>query len=655
MSLEIEIIRRIEEARRQLDDLNAKESEAGTGGTTVASQAEVDAGTDNAKIVTPLTLVGASTVLHGDERINVGDGIEGGGTLSSNPTVSLDIDGLTAEASADNADTIAIYDNTASALHKQSRTNFLSGIGGWPFNNIKTVSAAAGATYASIVAAITGMTAGDIILVDAGTWTSSLTMSKAGAFIALNPEKTTITTGTTDDTIDVTADNVIIDGFTITNSKTGADRACITSGNDNLIVKNCLIAKTGAATNSYGIRNTGGANWKIEDVTVTVSGGTNNYAFKADTAASETAIGGGSYTGVEGHIYVGHTSADIVIQGEPLIGGIVASDVILTDNASGLTANFGDVGILDEAGDYDDTATEADNVAWCIALTDSIANAQILIKRRGNAIVNYTGSAPSAGEFLITSTTSGDAKLQATMHPAIFAVCTANGAGGQVAVQLLTGTVFVPKSSSIDICQVTASDSSDFIALIHNVPSAPSATIVYYDTISVGAENVIKPVSSSELAKLVLWNTTRGTSRLIESVDTGLNKITTVSSVDSWANNDSITSRSQTVITGAANEFVDLDFTQQSVIPLLARSVAIAALKSDSGATGQSIVLHSLVTFASSKQKTTQNWIIAAGTFHTSSRTVDLINQQCAIRYKASGAATQRFILRLDGYYLAVP
>lgn len=55
----------------------------------------------------------------------VGVAVSGGG-------VDLDINSLTAEATADDADTIAIYDNSATAVRKQTRANFLAGVSGIP-------------------------------------------------------------------------------------------------------------------------------------------------------------------------------------------------------------------------------------------------------------------------------------------------------------------------------------------------------------------------------------------------------------------------------------------------------------------------------------------------------------------------------------------
>ena len=53
-----------------------------------------------------------------------GAGISGGGGTA----LALDINELTSEAAADDADTIAIYDSTATAVRKQTRANFLSGV-----------------------------------------------------------------------------------------------------------------------------------------------------------------------------------------------------------------------------------------------------------------------------------------------------------------------------------------------------------------------------------------------------------------------------------------------------------------------------------------------------------------------------------------------
>jgi len=55
-------------------------------------------------------------------------GLSGGGTIAATRNLVVDINGTTAETSADNADKILIYDNSATALKSMTRANFLSGI-----------------------------------------------------------------------------------------------------------------------------------------------------------------------------------------------------------------------------------------------------------------------------------------------------------------------------------------------------------------------------------------------------------------------------------------------------------------------------------------------------------------------------------------------
>lgn len=62
--------------------------------------------------------------------ITTSDGITGGGDLSGNLNLSLDIDGLTAETSIDGGDFVVIYDVSATAHRKMTRSNFVAGISG---------------------------------------------------------------------------------------------------------------------------------------------------------------------------------------------------------------------------------------------------------------------------------------------------------------------------------------------------------------------------------------------------------------------------------------------------------------------------------------------------------------------------------------------
>lgn len=58
----------------------------------------------------------------------VDSGLSGGGDITSTRSLSVDITGTTAETSADDADEILIWDNSASARKKMTRANFLAGL-----------------------------------------------------------------------------------------------------------------------------------------------------------------------------------------------------------------------------------------------------------------------------------------------------------------------------------------------------------------------------------------------------------------------------------------------------------------------------------------------------------------------------------------------
>lgn len=78
------------------------------------------------------------------------------GDISASRTISVDITNATAETSADNADSILIYDNSATALRKMTRSNFLSGIGGASAGDLNETSFAAANNQAA-AADVTGL------------------------------------------------------------------------------------------------------------------------------------------------------------------------------------------------------------------------------------------------------------------------------------------------------------------------------------------------------------------------------------------------------------------------------------------------------------------------------------------------------------------
>jgi hypothetical protein len=130
--------------------------------------------------------------------------------------------------------------------------------------------------------------------------------------------------------------------------------------------------------------------------------------------------------------------------------------------------------------------------------------------------------------------------------------------------------LYIPGANTSNIFYSDAGPDSIFTALINSGGSGGlTTTNVPYDGDS--GEGFLNTIVWAQMTqtKVILWNTTRGTSRVVTGIDIANNKLTTVASVDAWANDDSLTTQSQTNLT--ANYF-ELDVSNY----LTANSVGIA-------------------------------------------------------------------------------
>lgn len=119
-----------------------------------------------------------------------------------------------------------------------------------------------------------------------------------------------------------------------------------------------------------------------------------------------------------------------------------------------------------------------------------------------------------------------------------------------------SGTI-VPAANANDIFRVDNTNGSAFVGTINGSPSGATLT---YSVVS-GNEDALVPVSTSQLAKLRLYNTTRGDHALISNCNTGTNQLIFTANVPSgWVHGDTITIASQTV-TGSGQNYVDLEIT----------------------------------------------------------------------------------------------
>lgn len=323
-------------------------------------------------------------------------------------------------------------------------------------------------------------------------------------------------------------------------------------------------------------------------------------------------------------------------------------------NSSGATANAGDVGYLDfssGAAVYKKTTTANDAQVFVVVVTGGADTTAISVARTGRYNVNYAGADPAAGDYAISSTTGGQVQAQAFASPNVIGRFQAAGSGGVADLLLLTNRTRVPASSAGTVYNAFDCATSRFESTISGTPSATS---VVYGAVTAGNENVIVPNDASALGRLVLWNTTRGTSRIITAVNTATNTITTVSSTDSWANTDVLKIESQTVTSGGTMKFMDLLFgTWQSVIPSNAVELYVIGAVKDSGSANDNLSSHPYETFAAAKQKDIYTQVANVYTFVPMS--VPIINSRVTIGWIGSGAATIRMAMYLVGYTIPTP
>jgi hypothetical protein len=346
---------------------------------------------------------------------------------------------------------------------------------------------------------------------------------------------------------------------------------------------------------------------------------------------------------------------------DPTFRALVADDIptsigggiFTVKNTSGDTVATGNVGYIDEAGEFKTTTTEYLNAAWCVVITGGANNADIEVARRGRVTVILNGNC-SAGDYLYTSTTAGQVQPLSYVRPELFAVAlTANaaGAGGTCSALLLCGVQYMPLVSDYDLVNIGAYVAqTDFRGTINGAPAG--ATLVY--TVTSGNENVIEPYATTTLAKMRLYNETRTTYALISDVDTGTNTITVTDAADiaAWQNGDAITARSQTCVVGAAPYYVDYEIVSE--IPELARALEVQRSWRDSGAAWQRLRLHTWETFSAVKQQDFPN-PVASAQFIFANATVLVFNRRFCMRWEASGTNTAAATLRILGAYVAVP
>lgn len=397
---------------------------------------------------------------------------------------------------------------------------------------------------------------------------------------------------------------------------------------------------------------TGGViNWGGGEVTITA--GTDTI-----TVAGATLITAGTACAVAcGTIELGHASDTTLARsaaGILTVEGVPVASLIAVVNGSGATANANEIGYINSSGQYATTTTSGDDKSWCVVVVGAANGSTIYVQNRGLATIKCT-AANTAGDWLITSTTAAQAATNGTSpHYAMFAkVITASGGAGQTCTALLyCMTKPVAKTYEFPVKQNLAHSTSRFEALING---APTATVVVYDTISAGAENLLTTsFGASELGRLLLWNSTRSTGRLVVDVVLGTNTITTVSSSDAWADNDAITLESVNVVSGTTQKVIEVDLSQQSIIPTTARILHVSIIIVDTAAS-MNEYLHPIETYANSKAQPVFRTQVANVALDMAYGEVQLIGRRFGWASTANGAGTKQTYMNLTGWDEAVP
>lgn len=280
------------------------------------------------------------------------------------------------------------------------------------------------------------------------------------------------------------------------------------------------------------------------------------------------------------------------------------------------------------------------------------AGSTIWVAQRGVVTLKLNANC-AIGDYLITSSTAGQAAVLTAMRYEVFAIAesaNAGGAGGTCRARLYTNTQEIPASSTNNAYQVLGTSTTAFVATING---APTATSVVYNAPSSGNENAIVPNSATLLLKARLWNTTRGTYRLITAVNTATNTITTVSSADAWASGDTITIESQTTVTGVGFKMAELDFSQQTVVPTLARAIVTQLNIIDTTDPAAFVALHLYESYANSKNRF--QYANSANGNNNIVVSVPIISGVVCTTVNTTGTGTTNYTNRLTGYHLAIP
>lgn len=164
------------------------------------------------------------------------------------------------------------------------------------------------------------------------------------------------------------------------------------------------------------------------------------------------------------------------------------------------------------------------------------------------------------------------------------------------------------ETNANDLFSVTSPGGTS--AFIGTIATLPGGAVLTYN-VSSGTEGAMVPTSTSQLAKMRLYNTTRGTHALISNCNVGTNTLTLTANVPvGWTVGDTITIASQTV-SGGSLDWVDLEITSGPT----GKSALFIVQQVNSATVGHQMRLHPFTaSFSTSKYATPCNVLVSSQT-----------------------------------------
>jgi hypothetical protein len=213
-------------------------------------------------------------------------------------------------------------------------------------------------------------------------------------------------------------------------------------------------------------------------------------------------------------------------------------------------------------------------------------------------------------------------------------------ASGVISIDTGSYTGFHFLSQTAAHVEITAGATTPMTCLING---NPTATSVVYDT-----EANEMDWTAARLGLLVVYNITRGTSRLVSAINKTTNTMTTVSTTDAWANNDSLTLLSQTV----GNTYIDVDMITNSnpAIPVTATGLKLEILLMEQTRLGanEDMIVHPTSTWAVGSEQYLKALVLSR--FSCLTVDVPLVNNK--ISFKVRAGTNVYVVIQVVGYWL---